>query len=320
MAKKLQLLRNNTIYGSHKAALAILNDPQRIANRADGEILLARYVDEEGKIQSILGIVAITEEGSSLTIVDVAKIEGELGETLTESVNGVIDGSGLGENGVYTPNQNSNFLKDATSLMDADAKLDAAIKKLQEAIGSGGSVDTQIGAQIELALETLDFISSETGDYVASVSQSNGIISATMGTLKVKDVKSGDKFLSAANGELSSTISVKYDETNKKIQLLGIGNEVVSEIDATAFIKDGMVNNVQYDAATSKVTITFNTDSGKEPIEIDLSNLINTYTAGKGLSLNGSEFSVKFAENDMLSFNENNEIVVSDTWDCGSYD
>ena len=326
MAKKLQLLRNNVIYQNHTAALTILNNPSMLANRADGEVLIARYYDEEGKIQSILGVVAITEIGSSLTIVDMAKVEGELSNNVTEintTINTLLDGTGLNEDGSYTPNSLSNYIKAATDLYDADIKLDAAIKLLQDAIGTGGSVDTQIGSQINLALSKLAYDSSlmaEQGDYVASVKQENGVLSATMGTLKVKDVKSGDKFLATANGELSSTISVKYDETNKKIQLIGIGNEVVSEIDATAFIKDGMVNNVQYDAATSKVTITFNTDAGKEPIEIDLSNLINTYTAGNGLSLNGSEFSVKFAENDMLSFNENNEIVVSDTWDCGSYD
>ena len=70
----------------------------------------------------------------------------------------------------------------------------------------------------------------------------------------------------------STTASINYDSNTKKIQLLSNGS-VISEIDATVFIKDGMVSNVTIDNDTKIVTITFNTDAGKEDIEVDFSDI-----------------------------------------------
>lgn len=63
-----------------------------------------------------------------------------------------------------------------------------------------------------------------------------------------------------------------YNSTTKKIELKH-GSTVLSEIDATAFIKDGMVSDV---AITSgNLVITFNTDSGKQPISIPLVDIFD---------------------------------------------
>lgn len=63
-----------------------------------------------------------------------------------------------------------------------------------------------------------------------------------------------------------------YNSTTKKIELKH-GSTVLSEIDATAFIKDGMVSDV---AITSgNLVITFNTDAGKQPISIPLTDIFN---------------------------------------------
>ena len=66
--------------------------------------------------------------------------------------------------------------------------------------------------------------------------------------------------------------SGSYNSTTKKIELKH-GSTVLSEIDATAFIKDGMVSDV---AITSgNLVITFNTDAGKQPISIPLTDIFN---------------------------------------------
>ena len=63
-----------------------------------------------------------------------------------------------------------------------------------------------------------------------------------------------------------------YNSTTKKIELKH-GSTVLSEIDATVFIKDGMVSDV---AITSgNLVITFNTDAGKQPISIPLTDIFN---------------------------------------------
>ena len=84
--------------------------------------------------------------------------------------------------------------------------------------------------------------------------------------------------------------SIDYNSTTKKITLDADGHQ--TQIDATAFIKDGMVDNARYDAESKMIVITFNTDAGKEPISVDVAALFNEYTAGTGLILDNAEFSV----------------------------
>lgn len=120
----------------------------------------------------------------------------------------------------------------------------------------------------------------------------------------VMGVAEGDKVLRLSEKKLSSTLNLKYDSAAKKIQLLGIGDAKIAEIDATAFIKDGMVDKVQFDPASKNLTITFNTVSGKEPIQVNLSSLVDTYTAGNGITIAGNVVSVKVdpsSEGDFLS-------------------
>lgn len=66
--------------------------------------------------------------------------------------------------------------------------------------------------------------------------------------------------------------SGSYNSTTKKIELKH-GSTVLSEIDATAFIKDGMVSDVAITGGN--LVITFNTDSGKQPISIPLTDIFN---------------------------------------------
>lgn len=106
-------------------------------------------------------------------------------------------------------------------------------------------------------------------------------------------VATGDKVLGLSEKKLSSTLNLKYDSTAKKIQLLGIGDAKIAEIDATDFIKDGMVNKVEFNPTSKILTITFNTDSGKDAIPVDLSSLVDTYTAGNGITIAGNVVSVK---------------------------
>lgn len=63
-----------------------------------------------------------------------------------------------------------------------------------------------------------------------------------------------------------------YDSQTKKINFYH-GNTIKAQIDATAFIKDGMVDNVAISG--SNLVITFNTDAGKEPISIPLTDIFN---------------------------------------------
>lgn len=131
-------------------------------------------------------------------------------------------------------------------------------------------------------------------------------------TISVAD---GDKVLATdATGKvLSSTLTLDYDSDAKKIYLKGIGDAEIDSIDTTDFVVDGMlekaelgyckiVDGVHVDAqegeegAVPCIKLTFNTDAKKEVIHIELSKLVDVYTAGLGLEADANnkyQFNVK---------------------------
>lgn len=58
------------------------------------------------------------------------------------------------------------------------------------------------------------------------------------------------------------------------------GTEVAS-VNAAKFVKDGMLDKAEYDKDAKKLTLTWNTDAGKNATEIDLNDLIDTYTGSE---------------------------------------
>lgn len=80
--------------------------------------------------------------------------------------------------------------------------------------------------------------------------------------------------------------SVNYNSTDKKIYFYGNSaatGTALAYIDATDFIKDGMVDNVEIKtlSGASYLAITFNSDAGKEEIDIPISDIFdasNYYT------------------------------------------
>lgn len=65
--------------------------------------------------------------------------------------------------------------------------------------------------------------------------------------------------------------------------------------------KDRFIQSASYDPATHKLTLVFITSSGEESVDIDLSGLVDAYTAGSGLELSAGQFSVKVKTGSKLS-------------------
>lgn len=80
--------------------------------------------------------------------------------------------------------------------------------------------------------------------------------------------------------------AVAYDSQTKRINFYNtsVEGDVLGYVDATDFIKDGMVSNVEIKDVTGKgtcIVITFNSDAGKQAIEIPISQIFdasNYYT------------------------------------------
>ena len=79
----------------------------------------------------------------------------------------------------------------------------------------------------------------------------------------------------SGGGDVSGLFAdASYDSQTKRINFYDNGGNIVSYIDATDFIKDGMVSNVAI--SEGNLVITFNTDAGQEPISIALTDIFNS--------------------------------------------
>ena len=79
----------------------------------------------------------------------------------------------------------------------------------------------------------------------------------------------------SGGGDVSGLFAnASYDSETKRINFYDNGGNIVSYIDATDFIKDGMVSNVAI--SEGNLVITFNTDAGQEPISIALTDIFNS--------------------------------------------
>lgn len=103
---------------------------------------------------------------------------------------------------------------------------------------------------------------------------------------KTSDLTNDSGFITASDGSIKNKALVSeavysgtYDSNSKQILLKNKANTTLAEIDATAFIKDGMVSQVK--VSNGNLVITFNTDAGKNPISVPISYIFdanNYYT------------------------------------------
>lgn len=113
-------------------------------------------------------------------------------------------------------------------------------------------------------------------------------------TTALRDV-TGQNFIKKNGTDVEGHLNLTYNTETKKINLEGFDSSVIASIDATAFIKDGMINTVElvtnpesHDPGTYLV-ITFNTDAGKDAIYLDVTGLIDVYRGTNGVRVTGKD-------------------------------
>ena len=89
-------------------------------------------------------------------------------------------------------------------------------------------------------------------------------------------------------------VTLNYDSSTTRLQLKD-GDVVVSEMDATAFVKDGMLDSVELvktqESGVSETVpylkFVFNTDAGKSAVRLSVSDLVDSYD-GSSIALTQS--------------------------------
>ena len=89
--------------------------------------------------------------------------------------------------------------------------------------------------------------------------------------------------------------SLAYDSKTKKIELRNANGETISEIDATTFVKDGMLDIVTL--TDGNLYFVFNTDAGKETISVPLSDFFDASQYYTKSEINGNYYTKTQIEN-----------------------
>ena len=93
--------------------------------------------------------------------------------------------------------------------------------------------------------------------------------------------------------------SLAYDSKTKKIELKNSDGETLSEIDATTFVKDGMLDIVTL--TDGNLYFVFNTDAGKETISVPLSDFFDASQYYTKKEIDGNYYTKKEIEGDYYS-------------------
>lgn len=100
-------------------------------------------------------------------------------------------------------------------------------------------------------------------------------------------VADGDKILSLDETVLSSNLSIKYE--NNILSLVGKDGEIITSINLPLA---QILNQAYYDSETKELVFIFSTSTGETKTTINVGDLVDTYTAGKGLTLSGNQFAI----------------------------
>ena len=299
-------------------------------NESTGEITIgsAGASEIEGQPQYLILSMSIDTGAYKGVVVDLSQFltEKEFKDGLVLEGN-VVKGNvktddkflGVDENGFFTKG-----IEDAidSKIANLDKTDTAAAKKFVTSVSETDGLVTVTRGEITSKDKTVKMTDGTDGGFDVAVNidgttiiknESSGVLSVASGALtqykgsnavKVSEVdqennktvslsiNSNDKVLTQSNDGLFANIDLTWDKT-EGLKLIGKDSIEIATIPATDFIKDGMLENATYDEKTHKITLTFNTDSGKQAVELNLNDLVDTYEAGDGLELAGKVFSIK---------------------------
>ena len=241
---RLQFRHFSETFESREAAYKYLSDivdatkgdDYRLDESRIGEPILVKYKDENGNIQALLsiGLEGEKDEGvlSPYHIIDSAKLEEEIQsissstsdieqelreeiaraiaeeKALQSEINATQTGAGLEDNGSYVPESTATYVSGATSLKDADTKLDEELARVEKA--------------------RKDVTGQDTDEYVPNVSLTTRPIAY------ISDAES----LNDADVKLDKAIQILANETLKNVVVDGVSGVVTENIAAISISAD----------------------------------------------------------------------------------
>lgn len=197
------------------------------------------------------------------------------------TTNGVVTNVSVSD--IYTTDSTTNYLKNASSLKDADKKLDTQIKANADAIA---------GLDTKLTILDADVIDA------SPVTGTGTTLEVQVDNTTIEKVyKSGNSGLK----QLKSALKIGYNTTSKEIQLQNKSGERLSGVTMSTLLGTSIISDSDYNPATGKLTLTF---EGGATYDIDLVELIDINDASVK-SGSGDYLDVSMAQTPSTD-NENN--------------
>ena len=156
--------------------------------------------------------------------------------------------------------------------MDGEAVESAIDEKINDLVGNAPSnLDT-----IEELAAAVETGSGDSSDIYEKIDEVEAKIPTSLEGLDNTETKyqTDTEVAQTVDGAIEDLFaSVEYDSNEKKIIFKNGEGTQVGEVDATDFIKDGMVNGASVE--NGKLIITFNEESGSSDVEIDITDIFN---------------------------------------------
>lgn len=341
--QNIKLLRNSSAAASLEAAKDAIKtyvEGKKTTVNFDGVAIIGRYTLGEAT-KSVLGLVHQDSANTvTITYVDATGIEADV-EANKEAIAKLNDADtveGSVKNTVKTAIEGLDVTDTLTAgeVVVEVSETDGKISVKRAAVASS---DKTVTVSADATTGAIDLVANIDGSTI--IKDKDGKLSVASSALvqyvgkdavQISEVdtdnnktislaiNTNDKVLTQSTDGLLANLSLEYT-SDKTINLVGKNSTVISTIDASDFIKDGMLAGTSVfmaSGATQSVKIGEQTHEfsgltkdhhyivflfkidGKEVSYnwdiLDATDIVDVYTAGNGLELNGHQFSVKKAE------------------------
>ena len=232
------------------------NDGEELSSSTIDTTEFASGVVVDAYYDSTTKELVIEFDGGSVVRINMAEIidENEFSDGLQVDSDGIvsvkIDSDSdpyltVGANGVKLSGVENAIEAEKTRAISAETKLENAIND------KVASAETAINDEVARAKAAEEVLESKIDDEIARA-------------------KSAETAIDEA-----AVFSAEYDSENKLIVFYNKNNESIDSIDATPFLKDGMIDSIYIDHETNELVIVWNTESGKQETRIPLSDIFN---------------------------------------------
>lgn len=277
--RSLQLIRNQAI--ALNKAEAVTRVKELVGNLenqkflTDGTPLIARYyspdhTSENNKVVSMLALVDVHNSVYNVSFLDLEGLSEDNKSYVDQQITNVnnkiteIENILMGDDGqiIDVNVEITNIKNELTTITEEIAKLANV-----QYVGGNGIEVTKSETEVKVEAKI-----SGQADNVLTIGADKGLYVGKQNIPEYQIVKDTNA------GEYAAVYRLQKD-----------GIQAGVEINIP---KDQFLKSVAYDDATHELTFTFETTAGETSTTINIAELIDTYNAGDGLSINGNVFSV----------------------------